>query len=63
MKIRVLQQISTISIPRDNFGAIVKSGREGPPHRSSYMVDYEALTGLSLLRVPQQSVWPGAPRA
>jgi hypothetical protein len=31
--------------------------------RSSYVVDYEALTGLSLLRVPQQSVWPGAPCA
>jgi hypothetical protein len=28
-----------------------------------YMVDYEALTGLSLLQVPQQFVWPGAPRA
>jgi hypothetical protein len=27
---------------------------------SSYMVDYEALTGLSLLRVSQQSVWLGA---
>jgi hypothetical protein len=34
-----------------------------PPYRSSYMVDYEALVGLSLLRVPQQSVWLGAPRA
>jgi hypothetical protein len=34
-----------------------------PPYRSSYVVDYKALTGLSLLRVPQQCVWPGAPRA
>jgi hypothetical protein len=24
-----------------------------PPYWSSYMVDYEALTGLSLLQVPQ----------
>jgi hypothetical protein len=30
---------------------------------SNYMVDYEALTGQSLLRVPQQSVWLGTPRA
>jgi hypothetical protein len=34
-------------------------GRE-PPYRSSYVVDYEAQTGLSLLGVPQQSIWSGA---
>jgi hypothetical protein len=34
-----------------------------PPYWSSYMVDYEALIGLSLLRIPQQSVWPGVPCA
>jgi hypothetical protein len=28
-------------------------------YRSSYVVDYEALTGLPLMRVPQQSVWRG----
>jgi hypothetical protein len=27
------------------------------------MVDYEALTGLSLLRVSQQYVWPMVPHA
>jgi hypothetical protein len=37
-------------------------GRD-PLYRSSYVVDYEALTGLSLLRVPQQSVWSTAPHA
>jgi hypothetical protein len=42
-------------------GAIVKLVGRDPSYRSYYMVDYKALTGLSLLRVPQQSVWPGAP--
>jgi hypothetical protein len=31
--------------------------------RSSYMVDYEALIGLSLMWVPQQLIWPGVPHA
>jgi hypothetical protein len=30
---------------------------------TNYVVDYEALTILSLLWVPQQSVWPEVPRA
>jgi hypothetical protein len=42
---------------------IVKLGWKDPPYRSSYTVDYEALTGLSLLLVSQQSIWPGAPHA
>jgi hypothetical protein len=33
------------------------------PYQSSYVVDYEALTGLSLLRVTQEYVWPGASHA
>jgi hypothetical protein len=37
-------------------------GRD-PPYWFSYVVDYKALIGLLLLRVPQQSVWPEAPRA
>jgi hypothetical protein len=35
----------------------------GPPYQSSYVVDYKALTGLSLMWVPKQSVRLGAPRA
>jgi hypothetical protein len=33
-------------------------GRD-PPYRSSYVMDYEALTEMSIMRVPQQSIWPG----
>jgi hypothetical protein len=42
---------------------IVKSGREGPMYQSSYVVEYKALIGLSLMQVPQQFVWPGVPHA
>jgi hypothetical protein len=31
---------------------MVSPDREGPTYRSNYVVDYEAFTGLSLLRIP-----------
>jgi hypothetical protein len=63
LKDRVRPPDQPIAQQESTQGAIVKLDREGLTAPVHLHVDYKAIIGLSLLRVPQQSVWPGAPHA